>query len=503
MGWERKRGKLHELNRWLRGDTATSFLDPGLPPQGIRYVITLDSDTRLFRGAAYRLVGAMAHPLNRPRFDAALGRVVEGYGILQPRITATLPTAGFGSLYQRIYSGSAGIDPYAFAVSDVYQDLFKEGSYVGKGIYDIDAFEASLSGRVPDNALLSHDLFEGLFARTALVTDIELFEEFPSHYEVAVARTHRWVRGDWQLLPFIFRGRLPLISRWKMIDNLRRSLSAPSAYLALLCAWIVRDAPSGVWMGFILSTLALPPFLPVLVDFLPRRRQVSIVNHLRGVWTDLRLAAWQVSLAVVFLAHQAWVMTDAILRTLYQAGRHRRRLLEWTTMALSKDVFDYKVTAFYRRMKSVPLLAFKAVVLTSLFGSAALRWASLPFVMLWVLCPWIAQRISLRTRVEKLRRLSAEDRRMFRRIARKTWRFFETFVVAEHHHLPPDNFQEIPHPVVAHRTSPTNIGLYLLSIVAARRFGWLGVTEMVERLEATLCHHPGAAPAQRASLQLV
>jgi len=486
MGWERKRGKLHELNRWLRGDHTTSFLNGDAPPEGIRYVITLDSDTRLFRGAAYRLVGAMAHPLNRPRFDALSGRVVEGYGILQPRITATLPTAGFGSLYQRIYSGAAGIDPYAFAVSDVYQDLFKEGSYVGKGIYDIDAFEASLAGRVPDNTLLSHDLFEGLYARTALVTDIELFEEFPSHYEVAVARTHRWIRGDWQLLPFIFRGKLPLISRWKMIDNLRRSLAVPSAYLALLCAWIVREAPSGVWIGSILTTIALPPLLPVLIDFLPRRSQVSILNHLRDVWADLRLASWQIGLAIVFLAHQAWVMTDAIVRTLYRLTLSRRHLLEWTTMALSKDIYDYKVTAFYRRMKSVPFLAFKAVVLTSLFGSVALRWASLPFITLWILSPWIAQRISLRSRVETRRRLPEEDRTALRLVARKTWRFFETFVTAEHHHLPPDNFQEIPHPVVAHRTSPTNIGLYLLSVAAARRFGWMGVTEMVERLEATL-----------------
>lgn len=486
MGWERKRGKLHELNRWLRGDTATSFLDPGVPPEGIRYVVALDSDTRLFRGAVYRLVGAMAHPLNRPRFDPDVGRVVEGYGIMQPRITATLPTTGWGSLYQRIYSGSAGIDPYAFAISDVYQDLFKEGSYVGKGIYDIDAFEASLAGRVPENTLLSHDLFEGLYARTALVTDIELFEEFPSHYEVAAARTHRWTRGDWQLLPFIFRGRLPVISRWKMIDNLRRSLSVPSAYLAFLCAWTIRYAPSGVWMGSILTTIALPPLLPVLIDFLPRRRHVAMRSHLRGVWTDLRLAFWQISLAIVFLAHQAWVMTDAIVRTLYRLTVSHRHLLEWTTTAHSKDFYDYKTTAFYRRMKSVPLLAFKTVVLTFLFGAAALRWASLPFVFLWILCPWIAQRISLRSRTENLRRLSAKDRHLFRLIARRTWRFFETFVTAEEHHLPPDNFQEIPQSVLARRTSPTNIGLYLLSVVSARRFGWLGVSEMVERLESTL-----------------
>ena len=241
MGWERKRGKLHEANLFLRGATTTSFITAtALPPEsipGVRYVITLDADTRLPLGAAARLVGTMAHPLNRPVFSSAEGRVVEGYGIVQPRITPSLPTDREGSLFQRIFSGPSGVDPYASAVSDVYQDLFREGSYTGKGIYDLDMFEAALAGKVPENILLSHDLFEGIFARTALATDIELFDEFPSHYEAAAARQYRWARGDWQLLPWIIRGRagspgsrkfkMPVIGRWKMIDNLRRSLLAP------------------------------------------------------------------------------------------------------------------------------------------------------------------------------------------------------------------------------------------------------------------------------------
>jgi len=251
MGWERKRGKLHELNRLLRGATDTSFLiEPGDVPAAVRFVITLDADTQLPRGAAARLVGTLAHPLNRPRLEPREGRVVEGYGILQPRIAPTLPTEREGSLFRRVFSGPAGIDPYAAAVSDVYQDLFAEGSYTGKGIYDIDAFERALEGRVPENTLLSHDLFEGLFARAALVTDIELFEDFPARYEVAAARQHRWARGDWQLLPWLIRGtagagasqtRIPTIGRWKMLDNLRRTLSAPGAYLTLLLAWRADD----------------------------------------------------------------------------------------------------------------------------------------------------------------------------------------------------------------------------------------------------------------------
>ncbi len=262
MGWERKRGKLHELNALLRGSSSTSILLTGrgssIPPAGVRYVITLDSDTRLPRGAAARLVGTMAHPLNRPVFDPRAGRVVDGHAILQPRVTTTLPDEREASIFQRVYSGSAGIDPYASAVSDVYQDLFGEGTYTGKGIYDVDVFERALAGRAPENTLLSHDLIEGTFARAGLVTDIELFDESPSRYEEAAARQHRWARGDWQLLPWILgrahsaTGRpseIPSIARWKMIDNLRRTLFAPFALLTLLAAWTLPSAQAGVWTG--------------------------------------------------------------------------------------------------------------------------------------------------------------------------------------------------------------------------------------------------------------
>jgi len=207
MGWERKRGKLHELNALLRGSTTTRILTTGrtasTPPPDVRYVVTLDADTRLPRGAVGRLVGTIAHPLNQPTFDSRAGRVTHGYGVLQPRITSTLPAEHEASIFGRSFSGSAGIDPYASAVSDVYQDLFREGSFTGKGIYDLDAFAAAMADRVPENALLSHDLFEGIFARAGLVTDVELFDEFPSNYLVSAARQHRWARGDWQLLPWI------------------------------------------------------------------------------------------------------------------------------------------------------------------------------------------------------------------------------------------------------------------------------------------------------------
>ena len=263
IGWERKRGKLHELNRLLRGATDTTFMDMGdaapSPPQGIRYVVTLDSDTRLPRDTVRRLIGKMAHPLNRPRFDAERGAIVEGYAVLQPRVTPSLPNGGEGSLFQRVFSSSSGIDPYAAAVSDVYQDLFGEGSYAGKGIYDLDAFESVLSGRAADSTLLSHDLFEGTFARAGFASDVEVVDDFPSRYDVSARRHHRWARGDWQLLPWIFgfagkggqaptvKDELPRIGRWKMIDNLRRTLNAPACVLALAIGWTLSFESALVW----------------------------------------------------------------------------------------------------------------------------------------------------------------------------------------------------------------------------------------------------------------
>ncbi|MGA9913870.1 MAG: glycosyl transferase, partial [Paraburkholderia sp.] len=300
MGWERKRGKLHELNRLLRGATDTTFVPiAGCAPQvpsDVRYVITLDADTRLPRDAALRLIGKMAHPLNRPTFSDAEQRVVNGYAILQPRVTPSLPVGQEGSLHQRVFSGPGGMDPYAAAVSDVYQDLFGEGSYTGKGIYDVDAFEAALQGRVPENALLSHDLFEGIFARAGLASDVEVVEEVPSRYDVIGKRQHRWTRGDWQLLPWIVghRGRdrhaMPSIGRFKMLDNLRRSLLAPFMIAALGLCWLmpIRAGLAGVLL--MLGALAIPAFLPTLFAILPRRSGIHLRNHLDVLAADVRLA---------------------------------------------------------------------------------------------------------------------------------------------------------------------------------------------------------------------
>jgi cyclic beta-1,2-glucan glucanotransferase len=500
IGWERKRGKLHELNRWLRGATDTSFVAidgaPPVAPSGVRYVITLDADTRLPRGAARRLVGKMAHPLNRPRLDPVSGRVVEGYAVLQPRVSPSLPTRRAGSLFQRVFTSPTGLDPYAFAVSDVYQDLFGEGSYTGKGIYDVDVFEAALDRRIPESTLLSHDLLEGIFARAGLVSDIEVVEDFPSRYDVAAARQHRWARGDWQLLPWIFgrgwsstddrhRRAIPLIGRWKMLDNLRRTLSAPALWLALLAGWTLPLPAAAIWSAFVVATLAIPPLLPAVSGVVPHRLGLSQRRHWRAVGVDFTLALLQIALLVSLVAHQAWLMSDAIVRTLVRLFVRRRGLLEWRTAAQSTSSARLDLRGMYRWMSGGVVLAGGAALVVAFVGRDA--WApAAPFLLLWALSPVIARRASLPGALAGAAPLADADAQSLRLVARRTWRYFETFITAEDHALPPDNLQEDPTPVIAHRTSPTNIGLYLLSVVAARDFGWIGTRDTVDRLDATL-----------------
>jgi cyclic beta-1,2-glucan synthetase len=500
IGWERKRGKLHELNRLLRGAQDTSFITldgpPPTVPEGVRYVITLDADTRLPKATGYRLVGAMAHPLNRPRFDSRRRRVVRGYAVLQPRITPSLPTGPGSTTYQRIISGPGGVDPYAAAASDVYQDLFAEGSFTGKGIYDVDAFEAALEGKVPENALLSHDLFEGTFARAGLVTDLDLFEEFPANYEVAARRNHRWVRGDWQLLPWILghahdaagrrqRARIPAHARWKMIDNLRRSLAAPSSFSMAVAAWVLPAVPPLLWTCLFLGSVAVPAFIPVLDGLVPRRWGISKRNHFRAVSHDIYVALTQTLLAVTMLAHQAWLMVDAVVRSLWRLYVSKRNLLEWVAAAQAGYGVDLRLRSFYRHLRWGVVLAVAAGALFVLLKPDAWPVAT-PLVLLWALSPVFAWWMSLPLKDPREQILSSDETSALRLVARRTWRFFETFVDDAGNGLPPDNFQEDPEPIVAHRTSPTNLGLYLLSITVAHDFGWIGILDAADRLEATL-----------------
>ena len=496
LGWERKRGKLHEFNRLLRGARDTSFIVSTADPSSltnVRYVITLDSDTQLPRDAARRLIGTIAHPLNRPRFDKGQGRVTEGYSILQPRVSISLTSAS-RSRFARVFSGNTGIDPYTTAVSDVYQDLFGEGSYTGKGLYDVDAFEAALDNRVPDNALLSHDLFESLYARAALVTDIELLDDYPAYYDTYAKRQHRWTRGDWQIARWLMprvpdasgrrvRNHLPLIARWKIFDNLRRSLVAPALLLWLALAWTVLPGSALIWTLFALLVLAFPVYAHVTTSLLIHPRGVPWTSHFWSVWGDVRTNTAQVALTLTFLAHQSYLMTDAILRTLYRKLVSRKHLLEWVTAAQAESSSRHDRKAYLRFMWPAELLAGIVLVLILWLRPEALPLAA-PFLFAWALSPLIAHWVS-RHAPQQEQVLTAKDARAARLAARRIWRFFETFAGEEDNWLTPDNFQEDPREVVAHRTSPTNIGLHLLSTIAAHDFGYAGTLELTERLGLT------------------
>ena len=492
MGWERKRGKLAELNHLLRGATDTSFdVASSALPQDIRYVITLDADTRLLRGTVAQMVGKMAHPLNRARFDTARQRVTSGYGILQPRVSPTLPTAQDGSVYQQLFSSPGGIEPYAAATSDVYQDLFGEGSFTGKGIYDVDAFEAAMAGRVPDNAMLSHDLFEGIFARAALASDIEVVEDFPARYDVDVRRQHRWARGDWQLLPWIFGARrqeyggIPLVGRWKMIDNLRRSLLAPLAMLALFAGWMLPPPQALLWTVLIVFMLSMPRLISLPFSLLPTRAGVTLRSHFAALGRDALTALGQVALNLVFLSDTTATMADAICRTAWRLAVSRKHLLEWITAAQTGSSAVPTLPRQYLRMMPGIVLGLGLCVVAGLLNPAV-QPLLLVFALLWLAAPAIARAISLPRHMRATAILSARQASALRLIARRTWRYFETFVTAEENHLPPDNFQEIPKSAIATRTSPTNIGLYLLSTVAAHDMGWISQQAALLRMKDTL-----------------
>jgi cyclic beta-1,2-glucan synthetase len=501
IGWERKRGKIEEFNRLLRGATDTSFRvhvgDPDVLAN-IRYCITLDSDTQLPLHAARKLIGIIAHPLNRPHFDPRLRRVTEGYGILQPRVSVTMASAA-GSLFARVYAGHTGVDPYTTAVSDTYQDLFREGIFTGKGLYDVKAFMAALEGRVPENALLSHDLFEGLHARAALVTDVEVVDDYPASVLAHARRQHRWARGDWQILFWLFpwiptrggleRNRLPIISRWKILDNLRRTLVAPATVLFLALAWLVLPGEPWFWTAAVLAAIAFP-FYPLAFRLgVGPTPQQPLAVFLRLLGEDAKTAAAQTLLQITFLAYQAYEMVHAIGLTLVRLVITQRRLLQWETAATTTARGAGLSTRagalrFLTGMAASPLIAFILLALITAARPSSLAAAS-PLLALWVAAPvvayWLSQPVSPERRL-----LGTADRRLLRLIARKTWRYFETFMGAGDHDLPPDNFQETPTPTLAHRTSPTNIGMGLLSTLAAHDLGFIRTCELVERLEATL-----------------
>ncbi|WP_170253470.1 GH36-type glycosyl hydrolase domain-containing protein [Ciceribacter naphthalenivorans] len=489
MGWERKRGKLHELNLLLRGDRDTSYL-PGanMVPEGVQYVMTLDADTRLMRDAVTKMVGKLYHPINRPVHDPESGRVIRGYGVLQPRVTPSLATGKDASVFQRIFSMNRGLDPYVFTVSDVYQDITGEGTFTGKGLYHVDAFETALKGRIDENTVLSHDLLEGSLARCALVTDVELVEDFPTRYEVEISRQHRWARGDWQLLPYIFdpaRG-ITALGRWKMVDNLRRSLTPMAWFLASVIGWLSMD-PVGafLWQLLLIFCLFVAPTLSLLSGLVPRQSDIVPAAHFQSLWSELRSSNAQVALRIVFIADMAYMMGDAIIRSIYRMLVSRKLLLEWRTAASIQSSAQGNISSYYRNMLHAPALGLLALAVAAASGGYGYL-IGLPFTLMWVMSPLVAWYVSQSAETEDSLFVPEEATVELRKIARRTWRFYETFVTAGDNYLPPDNFQEKPEPVIAHRTSPTNIGLYLLSVVSARYFGWISFEQTIERLERTI-----------------
>ena len=496
IGWERKRGKLEQLIGLLAAAEAANtssapFIELGQRSQvepGTRYVVTLDGDTQLPPGRLRELVGVAAHPHNQPQIDPVTRTVTRGYAILQPRVVTPLPAPKDFTLYHWLFAGQCGIDPYSAATSEVYQDVFREGTFTGKGLLHVGALHAVLSQRLPEGQVLSHDLLEGALARCAAVTDVAVIEDAPFHADVAASRVHRWIRGDWQLLPFIFKPstyRTRAINRWKMLDNLRRSLVAPMS-LALLVLAIGTDRVSP-WaaLALVFAALIAGPLMGAVAGLAPSHDDIAKLHFYRRALTELRRAVLSGLWLMGQLLQQALMSLDAVFRALWRMGVSRRHLLEWTTAAAAQASASTQLGAIVRKHWAVPGVALliwagllathqHAAVLGTLLCAA---WALSPLWTWWVSRPCPPKREAA---------LPAADQAYLEDAARDTWRLFERCVGADDHFLPPDNLQLTPETLVAHRTSPTNIGLYLLSTACARQFGWVGTQDLLARLEATL-----------------
>jgi cellobiose phosphorylase len=496
MGFERKRGKLAALNAFLRDGARDPFaLVVGNPAalRRVRYVITLDTDTRLPRDTARHLVAAMAHPLNRPQRDETTRTIVAGYGILQPGMATSLSRAR-RSRYARLCGSEPGIDPYTHSVSDVYQDLFREGSFIGKGIYDVDAFEFALRDRLPCNRILSHDLLEGCYARSGLLSDVQLSEAYPSSYLADVERHGRWIRGDWQIAQWA-RARVPApagpaqpnplspLSRWKILDNLRRSLSLACLAALLPLAWTLLPLP-GAWTLAVLSVFLVPSLLVLAVALLRPPQDVLLRSHVEAALAAAREQLALAGFRVACLPFEAVRAVEAILRTLWRMAISQRHLLEWRASGDPTAAPRPGLAASARAMAFGPFAGIVTLAALVAWRPYALA-AAMPVLVLWFSAPVLAWWLS-RPVVPAPARLGAEQERFLRRNARKTWAFFERFVTPDDHWLPPDNFQEEPGPIVAHRTSPTNMGLALLANLSASDLGYLSMGTLLDRTQCAL-----------------
>jgi len=494
MGHERKRGKLADLNAMLRGAPGRFAEVVGQTAilSSVRYVITLDTDTQLPREAARQMVGTLAHSLNRPVFDIRRRRVVDGYTILQPRVEVSLPGTQ-RSRFVQLYGDNPGVDPYTRVVSDVYQDLFGEGSFIGKGIYDVDSFEQRC-GNFPDNTILSHDLIEGAYCRSALLSDVTLYEEFPSRYQGDIARRHRWIRGDWQiaawLLPWVrgsagqfVRNPISALSRWKIFDNLRRSLVPGAMLLVLFISWFAAPSIAAAALVFVASVMLLPTLLATILDLLRKPVDLPLGMHCQSTLQSLWRPLSQQLLAIVFLPYEAYINADAIIRTLIRLGWTKRRLLEWKTASDSERGTVGSLRDSFRRMAFAPVLAVAALVLLAGLNLAVLPLAA-PLIAAWMAAPQVAWWLSRPIR-QRPPRLSENQHQFLEKLSRKTWRYFEEFVTSKDNWLPPDNIQHYDNLVVASRTSPTNIGMSLLADLSAYDFGYCSAAQLLARTQRT------------------
>ncbi|HLO83196.1 MAG TPA: protein ndvB, partial [Chitinophagaceae bacterium] len=494
MGYERKRGKLADLNALIMENKKKNFshvIGHTEILKTIRYVITLDTDTLLPRDTAKQLVGTMAHPLNRPYFDPKKQRVTDGYTILQPRVAVSLPGTN-RSRFAKLFGSEPGIDPYTRAVSDVYQDLFGEGSFIGKGIYDVEYFERSLKGRFPENRILSHDLLEGCYGRSGLLSDVMLFEEYPERYESDVRRRSRWIRGDWQLLPWLFpvlprvsgssrKNPISLLSWWKIFDNLRRSLVPVALLLLLVSGWTFLPSPV-YWTLIVIAIIAVPALITGAVYLYTKPEDVIMQQHLKSAGKLGIQHLQQTIFTIISLPFEAWYTIQAISRTLWRLFISKKNLLEWNPAANTGSP-GYGIDQSYRFMWFSTFLA--AVTTAYLLVSSPLVFLlAWPFIAAWFLFPAIAWWISLIIE-PGMARLNARQDHFLRDLARRTWFFFETYVGPEDNWLPPDNYQEDPGSITAHRTSPTNVGLSLLAGIAAYDFGYIYTGELLERTSNT------------------
>ncbi|HEJ9094514.1 TPA: glucoamylase family protein [Serratia odorifera] len=496
MGYERKRGKLNALNDWLRNRDNAFSVQIGEGKEvlkNVKYVITLDSDTVMPRDCAHQLIAAMAHPLNQPQYDVSQQRVVEGYAILQPRMAEEIPRYGQGR-YAALCSSIPGNDPYTLMASDIYQDLFGEGSFVGKGIYDVDVFSHSLKGTCPENLVLSHDLLEGCYARSGLLSDVLLYEQYPSNYLVDVARRSRWIRGDWQLVNWLLprvateggtrvANPLSALSRWKLFDNLRRSLVAPSLLILLFCGFVWLP-DTCYWLAVFLLILLLPTALALLQDVMRKPARRPMLQHGRLALQGALRRLSQVGLRLATLPHETAYSLQAIGITLWRLLVSRRKLQEWTSFDQTQTRLRVTWENVYRTMWFNPFAGLLLLTLSTLYNPMALL-ISVPFAALWLAAPYLLYFLSQTPQRSKTA-LDPQQRRFLRRTSRETWAFFATFVNQQENWLPPDNFQETPEPVVAHRTSPTNIGLSLLANLTAYDFGYLTLSAALQRTELTL-----------------